>query len=89
MSVLNSRAQDITERNFTQWTDITNCQSTVPIVHRFTGGPSVLRQTEARHINKDPLPLSVCDPKTRMMSPVCKPTKKTLNLTQQLLAYPV
>jgi hypothetical protein len=42
MSVLNSRVQDITDQNFSQWADITNCQSTVPIVHRFTGGPSVL-----------------------------------------------
>jgi len=33
---------DTTDTNFTRWTDNTNCQPTVPIVHKFTGGPSGL-----------------------------------------------
>jgi len=32
---------DITDTNFMQWTDNTNCP-TVPLVHKFTGGPSGL-----------------------------------------------
>ena len=33
---------DITDTNFTQWTDNNNCRPTVPIVHKFTGGASEL-----------------------------------------------
>lgn len=39
------------DTNFTQWTDNTNCP-TVPIMHKFTGGPSGLQQT-GTHNNKD------------------------------------
>jgi hypothetical protein len=35
--------RDTTDTNFTQWTDNTNCQPTVPIVHKFTRGASELR----------------------------------------------
>jgi len=31
-----------TDTKFTQWTDNINCQPTVPIVHKFTGGASEL-----------------------------------------------
>ena len=37
---------DTTDTNFTQWTDNTNCP-TVHIMHKFTGGPSGLQQTQA------------------------------------------
>jgi hypothetical protein len=37
-----SDTDNMTGTNFTQWTDNTNCQPTVPVLHRFTGGPSVL-----------------------------------------------
>jgi len=33
---------DITDTNFTQWTDNTNCRPTVPVVYQFTGGASEL-----------------------------------------------
>jgi len=33
---------DTTDTNFTRWTDNTNCRTTVPIVHKFTGGHSGL-----------------------------------------------
>ena len=36
-----SDTDDTTDTNFIQWTDNTNCP-TVPAVHTFTGGPSVL-----------------------------------------------
>jgi len=58
MFVLNSRVQNITDQNFTQWTDITYCQSTVPVVHRYTGGPSFLQQRHTTSIKT--LPLLVC-----------------------------
>jgi hypothetical protein len=32
---------EITVANFTQWTNNTNCP-TVPVAHKFTGGPSGL-----------------------------------------------
>jgi len=32
---------DTTDTNFMQWTDTTNCP-TVPVVHKFTRGPSDL-----------------------------------------------
>jgi len=50
---------DIADTNFTQWTVSTTCRPTVPVVHRITGGPSGLRQTEPPHIKKDLSPLSV------------------------------
>jgi hypothetical protein len=37
--------------NFTQWTDSTNCQPTIPVVHRFTGGSSGSWEMEPPHIN--------------------------------------
>jgi hypothetical protein len=43
---------DTTDTNFTLWTASTNCWPVVLAVHKFTGGPSVLRQTEALDINK-------------------------------------
>ena len=36
-----------------------NCWPVVPVVHRFTGGPSWLQKTEPTHVNKDPSPLSI------------------------------
>ena len=30
---------NITDTNFTHWTDNTNCQPTLPVVHKFIGGP--------------------------------------------------
>jgi hypothetical protein len=36
---------DVTGTNFTQWTDNTNCQPTVPVVNTFIGGPSKLQQS--------------------------------------------
>ena len=36
-----NHTDDVTDTNFTQWTDNTNCQPTVPVVHKFTGGSSV------------------------------------------------
>jgi hypothetical protein len=42
---------DTTDINFTEWTDNINCWSTAPVVHKFTGGPSVSRQREPPHIN--------------------------------------
>ena len=53
-----SDTDDTTDTKFTQWTDNTNCWTTVPVVHRFTGGPCGLQQTEAFIINKDCSPLS-------------------------------
>jgi hypothetical protein len=42
-----------------QNTELTiNCWPTVPVVHRFTGSPSGLWQTEAPHTNEDLSPLS-------------------------------
>jgi len=29
---------DLADTNFAQWTNKTNCRTTVPVVHRFTGG---------------------------------------------------
>jgi hypothetical protein len=60
---------DITDQNIKQWADTTNCQSTLPVVHRFTYRGSRCFMTEARHINKDPSPLSVFDRKTRKTIP--------------------
>ena len=42
---------DTSDINCTEWNDSTNCRSTAPAVHRFKGGPSVLRQREPSHIN--------------------------------------
>ena len=49
---------DTTNKNFTKWTVNTNCP-TAPLVHKFTGSPSGLRQTEEAHNNKDSSPLSI------------------------------
>lgn len=59
-----------------------------------TYSPQVYRRsecftTEAHHISKDPSPLSMFDCKTRKTSLIHEPTKKTLNLSQQTLAYAV
>jgi hypothetical protein len=35
---------DINDTHCTQWTDNTHCQTSVPVVHRFTGSPSGLWQ---------------------------------------------
>jgi hypothetical protein len=42
-----------------QWTDNTNCRPTIPVVHRFTGRPTGLCQTEPPHINKEPSQLII------------------------------
>jgi hypothetical protein len=39
---IDNDTDDVSDTNFTQWTDNTNCQPTVPIVHKFTGGASEL-----------------------------------------------
>jgi len=36
-----------------------HCWPTVPVVHRFTGSPSGLWQTQPPHINKDSSPISI------------------------------
>jgi len=43
---------DSTGTNLTQWTDNTNCRPTVPVVCKFMGGPSGLRQIQTPHINR-------------------------------------
>jgi hypothetical protein len=48
-----------------------NCWPTVPVVHRFTGGPSWLQKTEPPHINKNLSPLRVLT-----ASFIHKPTKR-------------
>ena len=62
---------DIIGTNFTQWTDNTNCWPTVPLVHRFTGDPSVVQQTEPPYINNDPSPspLSVLNARQGRQAP--------------------
>jgi len=54
-----SHTDDVTGANFTQWTENTNHRPTVPVLHRFTGGSSMLQLTEPPHTNKDASPLSV------------------------------
>jgi len=39
-----SNPDDINDTHCTQWTDNTHCQTSVPVVHRFTGSPSGLWQ---------------------------------------------
>jgi hypothetical protein len=41
-----STTGDASDTNFTQWTYNTNCRP-VPVIHKFTGVPSVLQHTEA------------------------------------------
>jgi len=53
-----SNTDDTIDTKFTQWTGNTNCWPTVPVVHRFTGGPCGLQQTQALNINKECSPLS-------------------------------
>jgi len=40
-----NHTDDFTGTKFTQWTDNTSCRPTVPVLHRFTGSPSGLRQS--------------------------------------------
>jgi hypothetical protein len=40
------------------WTNTTQTLSPMPMIHKFTGEPSGLRQNEAPHMNKDLSPLS-------------------------------
>jgi hypothetical protein len=50
------------DRTGTGCRDCTNTiqsRPSAPVIHKFTGGPSGLRQNEAPHVNKDSLPLSV------------------------------
>jgi len=50
---------DLTDTNFTQWTNKTNCRTTVPVVHKFTGDPvcynkqSLLRSHTCKYKNKN------------------------------------
>jgi len=44
-SCTDSDTGDSTNTNFTQWTDSTNCQPTVPVVHKFTGGATTSIET--------------------------------------------
>jgi hypothetical protein len=55
-----SDTNDITDIKFTQWTGNTNCWPIVPVVHRFTGGPSGLQQRHS--ISTDFSPLSTFIP---------------------------
>jgi hypothetical protein len=50
---------DRTNTGCRDWTYITHSRPSAPVIHKFTGGPSGLRQNEAPHINKDSSPLSV------------------------------
>jgi hypothetical protein len=54
-----NKKDDKTETGWTEWIDSTQSRLSVPILHRFTGGPSGLRQNEAPNINKDTFPLRV------------------------------
>jgi hypothetical protein len=54
-----NKGDDRTETGCTQWTDSTQSQPSVPVIHRFTGDPSGLRQKKAHDINKDSSPLSI------------------------------
>jgi hypothetical protein len=49
-----SNSDDDSDTNFTKWTDNTNCHPTVPVVHRFTGGPSWLWQRHPTSIKTLP-----------------------------------
>jgi len=42
-----NHTDDVTDTNFTQWTDNSNCQPTVLVVHKFTGGSSVFMTNRA------------------------------------------
>ena len=39
--------------------DWIHCRPTAPVLHRFTGGPSGLQQTQPPYVNKDPSPVSI------------------------------
>jgi hypothetical protein len=78
---------DVTETNFTQWTYNTYCQTTVPVVHTFTGSPSRLLQTEPPHINTDPSPLSVVVTRQGRQVPSKSRLKRLDHQTQKTLAY--
>jgi hypothetical protein len=74
---------DITDTNFTQWTDNTNCQPTVHVVYRFTDGLSGLRQTQPPRTNKDPCPLSISISRQGRQAP---PTNQLLTDTGLCIA---
>jgi hypothetical protein len=50
---------DRTDTGCRDWTNTRQSRPSAPVIHKFTGGPSGLRQNEAPHINKDSSLLSV------------------------------
>jgi hypothetical protein len=50
---------DRTETSCTEWSDTTQSQHSVPMIQKFTAGPSGLRKNKVPRINKDSFPLSV------------------------------
>lgn len=55
MTLADNQTDDIIGANITQWTENANYQPTVPVLNRFTGGPSVTTNRATPH----PSPLSV------------------------------
>jgi hypothetical protein len=51
--------EDRTDIGCRDWTNTIQSRPSAPVIHKFTGGPSWLRQNEEPHINKDSSPLSV------------------------------
>jgi len=72
--------------NFTQWTHSTNCQPTLPVGHRFTGGPNGSWQTEPPHINTLPQLAFWPQDKEDKFHPQAT-LKETWHKPQQALAY--
>jgi hypothetical protein len=50
---------DRTDTGYRDWTDTSQSRSSSPVIHKFTGKLSGLRQNKAFHINKDSSPLSM------------------------------
>lgn len=53
-----SDTDDINDTHCTQWTDNTHCQTSVPVVHRFTGSPSGLWQCHPTLLKTPPTAFS-------------------------------
>jgi hypothetical protein len=51
--------EDTTDTGCRDWTNTRQSEPSAPVIHKFTGRPSGLRQNEAPHINKDSSPLRV------------------------------
>jgi hypothetical protein len=64
------------DTNFIQWTDNTNCWLSVPVVQRFTGVPSGLRQSKPPHISKDPSTLSILTERVGRQAPSMSQLKR-------------